>query len=146
MQIDIMKAEDYEGVYQLWLRTPGMGLNDVDDSEAGICKYLARNPNTCFVAKENDQVIGVILSGHDGRRGYIHHTAVDLNLRNKGIGTALLNHALDALKEEGISKAALVVFARNEIGNQFWDHQGFTTREDLIYRNRNLRALKRMDT
>ena len=53
-----------------------MGFNNLDDSREGIDKYLKRNPSTCFVAVEGDSVFGVILSGHDGRRGFIHHLAV----------------------------------------------------------------------
>jgi ribosomal protein S18 acetylase RimI-like enzyme len=55
-----MTISDYNFVYELWLRTSGMGLNNVDDSEKGIEKFLKRNPNTCFVAEENGQIIGVI--------------------------------------------------------------------------------------
>ena len=50
MTIRAMTISDYENVYSLWLNTPNMGLNDLDDSKDGIEKYLARNPNTCFVA------------------------------------------------------------------------------------------------
>ncbi len=75
--IRLMRPADYDAVHALWLRTPGMGLNDVDDSREGIAKFLARNPATCFVAEEDGQIAGVILTGHDGRRGYIYHTAVD---------------------------------------------------------------------
>jgi ribosomal protein S18 acetylase RimI-like enzyme len=99
-----------EEVYKLWISTPGMGLNDMDDSKTGIDKYLKRNPNTCFVAIEFGEIVGVILSGHDGRRGYIHHTAVSIAHRNKGIGSLLVDNALRALKSEGIHRVALVVF------------------------------------
>lgn len=141
-----MSIDDYEGVYQLWMNTPGMGLNNLDDSREGIEKYLRRNPDTCFVALKNDIVIGVILCGHDGRRGYIHHTAVSTSERKQGIGNALLNAALEALEQEGINKVALVVFSKNEIGNAFWENRGFIVRNDLIYRNKNLKELTRIDT
>ncbi len=146
MKIRLMTAEDYERVYQLWLSTPGMGLNDVDDSREGIARYLRRNPATCFVAERADEIVGVILSGHDGRRGFIHHTAVKTSERNQGIGGSLVDHALEALKSEGIQKAALVVFSRNEIGNRFWENRGFEVREDLVYRNKALGNLVRLDT
>ena len=54
--------------------------------------------------------LGVILAGYDGRRGYIHHTCVDPTLWNNRIGTRLVETALEALRIEGISKVALVVF------------------------------------
>lgn len=141
-----MSINDYNDIYKLWINTPGMGLNDIDDSEEGIAKYLKRNPDTCFVAEKNHEIIGVIMSGHDGRRGFIHHTAVAMSERNQGIGQQLVEHAMDALKQEGIHKVALVVFAKNQIGNDFWDKQGFLIRDDLIYRNKNINALTRIDT
>lgn len=124
MNIRIMTINDYEQVYALWLNTPNMGLNALDDSKDGIAKYLARNPNTCFVAENDGHIIGVILCGHDGRRGYIHHTAVTHTKQRNGVGTALLTAATSALEREGITKAALVVFSKNENGNSFWEKQG----------------------
>ena len=146
MIIRRMNIDDYDAVYALWLSCPGMGLNNIDDSRAGIGKYLKRNPNTCFVAVEDGRVVGAILAGHDGRRGYISHTAVAPDHQRRGIGAKLVEAALDGLKGEGIAKVALVAFARNESGNAFWERQGFTAREDLIYRNRALAEIVRMDT
>ena len=141
-----MTIEDYEKVYHLWLYCEGMGLNNLDDSKDGIARYLDRNPDTCFVAEESDEVIGVIIAGHDGRRGFIYHTAVNPNYRNQGIATKLVEAAMDALKANGINKVALVVFDRNKDGNAFWEKVGFTVREDLVYRNKAIAELVRIDT
>lgn len=138
MNIRKMEIKDYEYVYRLWSSTACMGMRSLDDSYEGIAKFLLRNPETNFVAEEQGNIIGVILAGHDGRRGYIYHMAVAEPYRNRGIGRTLLNTALVALKNEGINKAALVVFKSNEIGNRFWEHTGFTVRDDLIYRNMSL--------
>ena len=148
MKIEKMKRSHYSEVYSLWEKTAGMGLNTVDDSKEGIYKYIKRNPKTCFIAKDGRKIIGIIISGHDGRRGYIYHTAVDITYRNKGIGKDLVNKAIEGLRKQGIIKVALVVFKKNEIGNTFWEHLGFTTREDLIYRNKTISdiELKRIDT
>ena len=144
--IRIMTIEDYDSVYELWIHTPGMGLNATDDSKEGIYQYLKRNPTTCFVAEEDGKIVGVILSGHDGRRGYIYHTAVLPHYRHQGIAKQLVDYAMDALDREGIKKAALVVFEKNQTGNGFWEHMGFTVRDDLLYRNKNIHALERIDT
>ena len=146
MEIRKMTADDYDGVYRLWLDTPGMGLNNLDDSREGIERYLRRNPGTCFVAQKEGRIVGAIMSGHDGRRGYIYHTAVAVPERRQGIGSALLAAAFDALEREGINKVALVVFGRNRDGNRFWAANGFTSREDLVYRNKNIREFIRNDT
>ena len=146
MIIRLMTIEDYEQVYQLWLSCSGMGLNNLDDSKDGIAKYLDRNPDTCFVAEKSDEIIGVIISGHDGRRGFIYHTAVNPEYRNQGIAKMLVEAAMDALKANGINKVALVVFDRDKDGNAFWEKVGFTVREDLVYRNKTISELIRIDT
>lgn len=144
--IRTMTIGDYDGVYDLWIHTPGMGLNSTDDSREGIEKYLKRNPTTSFVAEDGGKIIGVIMAGHDGRRGFIHHTAVHPAYRNQGIGRKLADHAMDALEKEGIHKTALVVFRTNETGNGFWENIGFTERNDLVYRNKNIHELKKIKT
>jgi ribosomal protein S18 acetylase RimI-like enzyme len=144
--IRTMTREDYEGAYNLWMHTPGMGLNTMDDSKEGIARFLARNPATCFVATKDGDIVGTILTGHDGRRGYIYHLAVALSCRKQGIATALVERAIHALKEEGILKVVLVVFAKNEGGNAFWEKIGFSRREDLTYRDKSLAELERIDT
>jgi ribosomal protein S18 acetylase RimI-like enzyme len=145
-EIRVMTIDDYEKVYSLWMSCKNMGFNNLDDSREGIAKYLKRNPSTCFVAECGDSIVGVIFSGHDGRRGFIHHLAVAEDCRRQGIAAELLRHAEDSLKAEGINKIALFVFNRNEAGNAFWEKQGYTRREDLAYRNKALVEMVRIDT
>ncbi len=133
-----MQIEDYDEVYIIWAGIRGMGMRSLDDSQPGIARFLKRNPNTCFVAEMNSRIVGVILSGHDGRRGYIYHAAVLPELRGQGIGKDLLAHAVEALKAEGIHKAGLLVYASNAIGNEFWESQGWERRTDVYYRNKSL--------
>lgn len=144
--IRVMTLADYDGVYDLWISTPGMGLNTTDDSREGIGRYLQRNPTTSFVAEEEGRIVGVIIAGHDGRRGFIYHTAVRPECRRQGVAKALVEHAMAALEAEGIHKAALVVFERNAVGNAFWERIGFEERADLVYRNKSIHALERIDT
>lgn len=146
MEIRTMRMEDYDAVYALWMSCTGMGLNNLDDSAEGIGGFLKRNPETCFVALEDSKLVGVIMAGNDGRRGYIYHTAVHPDYRKRGIAGRLLEQSMAALKREGIHKAALVVFERNTDGNAFWEKQGFTVREDLVYRNRAIDEMIRIDT
>ena len=142
MTIRLMAETDYDLLFALWQGTAGMGLNPADDSREGIVRYLRRNPTTCFVAEEGGVLIGAILSGHDGRRAYVYHMAVAEAYRRRGIGEALLERALEALSREGISKAALLVFATNEKGNAFWEKNGFFTRRDVLYRNRDIEPFR----
>lgn len=197
-----MTIGDYDEVRALWLRCHGMGLNDVDDSRAGIARLLARNPETCLVAvgetlapdaapepafalstehesavtalpgsgpgpapspvpesapkpatelaperiSASGPVLGCILVGTDGRRAYVYHTAVDPSARGRGIGRALVEASLQALRRLRVSKVALVAFARNQQGNAFWERMGFRQRHDLAYRDLALVRMVRTDT
>ena len=145
MIIRKMLLDDYKNVYDLWINTPGMGLNAADDSEAGIEKYLRRNPDTCFVAERDGEIIGVILSGHDGRRGLIYHLAVKPSERGRGAGSALLGYATEALRKEGIGKIYIVVFADNEAGNAFWEKRGFIIPDESLYRAKNIIPVEKID-
>jgi len=145
--IRLMTIGDYEQVYDLWINTPGMGLNSIDDTREGIAKYLKRNPTTCFVAVDGGEIAGVILCGHDGRRGVVHHTAVKESLRRRGVGKALWDQAAAALRKDGITKAWLVVKGYNEGGNLFWEGLDFQQRDDLKFKSITLdQTLVRIDT
>lgn len=131
---------DYPALFGLWNSLAGFnkGLRSLDDSEEGIAKFLQRNPKTCFVAEVGGQIVGGILAGHDGRRGYIYHASVHSDYQGQGIGKLMADCACEALKAEGINKAGMLVFETNEQGNAFWESQGWQTRPDLIYRNKTL--------
>lgn len=144
MIIRVMTIDDYDGICDVWKDHDGINL--VDDSLEGFTKYLKRNPTTSFVAEDNGKIVGTILAGHDGRRGFFHHVVVMPEYRNQGIGRKIVNHAMEALEKEGINKVALVVFEYNQLGNSFWEKLGFTVREDLIYRNKSIAEMIRIDT
>ena len=62
MNIHKMIIDDYDRIYSLWISAPGMRVSDIDDSKAGIEKYIDRNPNTCFVAEKDGEIIGVLFT------------------------------------------------------------------------------------
>lgn len=126
-----MTIGDYEEVLRLWRDTPGMGLRSLDDSREGIEAFLRRNPATSFVALEEDRLVGAILCGHDGRRGYIYHTVVRPGDRERGVGTALVEAAVSALEREGITRVCLNVMESNETGKTFWLGRGWEKKDFL---------------
>jgi ribosomal protein S18 acetylase RimI-like enzyme len=138
MHIRLLTIEDYDAAYAIWKDSTGIRLRILDDSQTGIRKFLERNPDTCFGAEENGELVGTILGGNDGRRGYIYHIAVKADFRNKGIGRALLEAVEQAFIQEGINKAALLSIKVNTGGNRFLRACGYPIREDVVYRNKNL--------
>ncbi|MCH5336548.1 MAG: GNAT family N-acetyltransferase [Campylobacter sp.] len=133
MVVRAMKKSDYKGVYELWCRIKGFGIRSIDDSEENILKFLERNPNLSVVTEIDGEIVGSILCGHDGRTGGFYHVCVDSNHRKKGIAHEMTRFCLEALKREKINKIALIAFKRNDLGNEFWKHYGFTLREDANY-------------
>ncbi len=114
----------------LWQITEGIGLSESDSPEH-IAAYLKRNPGMSFVAISGDVLIGAVLSGTDGRRGYLHHLAVDPAWRGLGIGRRLVAHCLQALRRAGLPKCHLFLFRANRSGRRFWEHIGWSLRSDL---------------
>jgi len=90
MNFRVMKQSDYDAIISLWQNAQGIKLRDADSRE-GIDKYLQRNPGLSFVAEFNGMVVGTIMAGHDGKRGYLQHLAVAVTHRKMGIATKLLN-------------------------------------------------------
>jgi putative acetyltransferase len=120
----------YERVNSLWQACDGVGLSDAD-SRDNIRSYLERNPEMSFVAIDNSKIVGAILSGHDGRRGFIHHLAVDAEYRRQRIGRRLVEKSLTVLKSIGIQKCHIFIFNNNTGGIKFWQKIGWTYRSDL---------------
>ncbi|HEX2947576.1 MAG TPA: GNAT family N-acetyltransferase [Clostridia bacterium] len=122
--------DDFQEMLELWERTPGVGITK-EDTEENIIKFLSRNKGLSFVYKADSRIVGTSLCGHDGRRGYIYHTAVAQDYRGKGIGGMLVEKNLEKLRTEGIAKCRIFVFKSNEEGNAFWKRSGWETRDDL---------------
>jgi ribosomal protein S18 acetylase RimI-like enzyme len=132
-----MSIEDYEEVYKIWVRIPGVGITDADSKER-ISLYLDRNPNLSFVCQVEGKIVGTILCGHDGKRGYIQHTCVLPEWRGKNIGRYLVEEVVEELKGLEIDKCHLFVFADNEIGQGFWKSLGWKKRSDILIFSKNI--------
>ncbi|MDO9317253.1 MAG: GNAT family N-acetyltransferase [Gammaproteobacteria bacterium] len=125
-----MQIDDYTDALALWLGAEGVQLRSADSLE-GIARYLERNPGLSFVAESDGKVVGTIMAGHDGRRGYIQHLAIQVEFRKAGVGSELLRRCLVALKQAGISKSHVHVLSDNNIAREFWLARGWQMREDI---------------
>ena len=128
--IEAFTMEHYQAALTLWQETPGIGVSSADEPDA-IEQYLMRNPNNSFVAVVDKVLVGTILCGHDGRRGYIHHLTVHPAHRQQNIAAQLIKKALAQLAAIGISKCHIFIFGENESGIAFWQHNGWVFREDV---------------
>jgi len=129
--------EMYEELLGLWKGVPGMGLSSADSKE-GLEVFLGRNRGLSFVAVKDEKIVGTVLAGHDGRRGFLYHLCVTEAERNRGLGRRLVERALAGLAERGIRKCHVMVFADNEGGRRFWEKEGFSLRTDIALFSKNL--------
>jgi N-acetylglutamate synthase len=132
MDIDYreMKIGDYSRVRRLWESEPGIGLSGAD-SEDNIRRFLAANDGTNFVAVSDERIVGSVLCGSDGRRGYLYHLIVAEEARRKGIGARLIELCLKGLSARGIDKCHLFVFETNELAIEYYRNADWRERDDL---------------
>lgn len=130
MIIEPFTMRYYADVRTLWEESEGVRLSEADSS-AGIEAFIARNPGMSFVALESDRIVGALLCGHDGRRGYLHHLAVEKTQRNRGVGRALVDAAVAGLRRAGIAKCHIFVVNDNVEGIGFWARIGWERRRDI---------------
>ena len=126
-----MDPADFDSALKLWQGTEGMGLNAADTPDQ-IRRFLERNPGLSTVAESEGTLVGTALCGHDGRRGFIYHLAVDRKARARGIGRRLVEQSIANLKHAGLTRCHIVVYAHNTAGQDFWAHLGFTPRKELL--------------
>ena len=131
--------EAYDEVLTLWQQCEGIGLSSADSRE-NFQSYLERNPGMSFLARTQGLLIGAVLAGHDGRRGYIYHLAVHPNWRRQGFGRQLIDRCLQALKIAGIQKCHLFIFNDNIGGIDFWKSLGWEQRSDISVFSRTIES------
>ena len=132
-----MTPQDYDEVVRLWQSAPGVGLTEADSRES-IARYLRRNPGISLVARRAGQLVGAVLGGHDGRRGYVHHLAVAPECRRQGVGRVLAEGCLAALRRAGIRRCHIFVMRENAEGQAFWQALGWKRRDDLQVMSRDI--------
>ncbi|HWR65667.1 MAG TPA: GNAT family N-acetyltransferase [Bellilinea sp.] len=137
IQIREFVPEDTVLAIELWKATEGIGLSAADEP-GQIARYLMRNPGMSFTAWDGQKMIGAVLCGHDGRRGYLHHLAVRADYRGRGIGQALAERCHAAMRSEGIDKVHIFVFRENQAALAFWQRVHYQPRENLALLSRNL--------
>ena len=137
IEIQPFTMDAYNRVVALWQHCEGVGLSEAD-SGTSIQAYLSRNPGMSFIATADGEVVGAVLCGHDGRRGYIHHLAVHPQWRRRSLGRRLVERCLGALQRAGIQKCHIFIFNQNEDGIAFWKSVGWTPRSDISVISKNI--------
>ena len=131
--IHLMTPNDYDEVRALWMTIRGFGIRALDDSREDIERFIRRNPTTSVVARADGRIVGSILCGSDGRQGALYHDCVAKEYRRRRIGTQMVGFCMHQLRIMGINKVSLIAFAKNDIGNAFWNKIGWIRKTDVNY-------------
>jgi ribosomal protein S18 acetylase RimI-like enzyme len=91
-----------------------------------IDKKVAVNDGLFFVALAGNEVVGTVLAGYDGHRGWLYSVAVHPAHRGKGLGAKLVRHAEGALTERGCMKINLQIVSTNEGVKSFYEALGYS--------------------
>lgn len=126
-----MVKEDYDEVFAMWQITTKRALSEADSRES-IEYYLDRNPGMSQVALAEGKIVGTVLCGHDGRRGFIHHMAVMPEYRRHQIGKRLAERGLEAIGAAGIAKTHIFCYTDNSLGQSFWRAMNWKKRDDVF--------------
>jgi ribosomal protein S18 acetylase RimI-like enzyme len=116
--------DDYDAALELWQRVEGLEIAEGDERE-GVAQFLTRNSELSRVAIDGSAIVGVALCGHDGRRGYIYHLAVDPAYQARGVGKCLMDECLSGLRRAGLKRALILVAHDNSSGRKFWRRHGW---------------------
>lgn len=125
-----LHESDYPKLIKLWASSDWIDVRQTD-TPAALARFLYRNPTCNLAAYAGTRMVGAVLAGHDGWRGYLYHLAVKPEYRERGIGAQLVNAAVGAIRREGIPKMHCLVKRDNLIAQQFWEACGFELRDEL---------------
>lgn len=118
------------GVVDLWKRV--FGYSDAhNDPELSIDKKLAVKDNLFWVAERADEIVGTIMAGYDGHRGWIYSLAVHPDCRSCGLGSELVNHAEESLAALGCMKVNLQIMSHNGSVKDFYLANGYSVEERI---------------
>ena len=95
MKIRRYRPEDRDRLAGLWRR---VFPEDPPHNEPGqVIDAKLKVDSLIFLAEDNGAIVGAVMAGHDGHRGWLYAVAVDASARRKGIGSALVKEAVAAL-------------------------------------------------
>lgn len=130
MEIRPYQAADFAGLDALW-REAFPNDPPRNRAEQSIPAKLTMNDDLLFVAVEHGEVIGSIMAGYDGHRGWLYSVAVRQSAKRRGIGTALVETAEAALRALGCPKINLQVRSTNAAVIEFYKELGFSVEDHI---------------
>ena len=141
MKIREFNLDDYPNIFELW-RESGLEIRPGDDLE-GVKLKLERDPDLFLIAEEDGQIVGGVIGGWDGRRGFIWHLAVKPGHQRKGIARALVRQVEENLAKKGAIIVYAFVLATNKRSRDFFTASSYDTTTDQVVVRKDLRKAAR---
>jgi ribosomal protein S18 acetylase RimI-like enzyme len=130
VQIREFQMNDYNEVLELW-KEAGLVIRPGDDL-SGVRMKMLRDPDLFLLAQLEGKVVGCIIGGWDGRRGWVYHLAVKPSHQRQGIATALLSEVEKRLVEKGAKKINAQIYESNVKSLKFFKTRGYEIHPNLV--------------
>jgi ribosomal protein S18 acetylase RimI-like enzyme len=128
-----LTAEDYDAVRALWEQA-GLPIRPVGrDSREQFAAQLASGLQTVIGARDGDRLAGVVLTTHDGRKGWINRLAVHPDYRRQGLGRRLISEAERVLHAQGLEIIAALIEHENTASLTLFQQAGYIEYPDIHY-------------
>ncbi|MHB1317521.1 MAG: GNAT family acetyltransferase [Anaerolineae bacterium] len=132
LRIRPFEMAEYDSVLALWQASaPGIEIRP-SDSRAEVEKRCRRDQDLFLVAEREGRIVGVVMGGWDGRRGWIHHLAVAADAQGQGVASALVDQLEDRLRALGCLKVNLLVRRGNEAARSLYMRMGYQEAPSLV--------------
>jgi len=125
--------DDYADALSLWQATERgvrVGPSDAPDE---IEKKLKRDPDLFLVAEADEDLVGTVIGGFDGRRGFVYHLAVAAAFRRTGVGSRLMGEVESRLRGKGCIRCYLLVRPDNYEAMRYYQKLGWGLLDDHMY-------------
>ena len=130
MKIEKFEMQHYQETVELWRKVGiGIGSSDTKDEVEAV---LTRNPNLFLIGKKDGKIISSVIGTSDGRRGYVHHLAVDPSYQKKGYGKKIMEELIEIFRDMKVHKIHLLIQKTNRKVVKFYSKLGWETRDDLF--------------
>lgn len=137
MKIREFSLDDFPEMFEIW-RESGLEIRPGDDLE-GVKLKLERDPDLFLVAEEDRQIVGGVIGGWDGRRGFIWHLAVKPDYRRKGVARALVRQVEERLAKKGARIVYAFVLSTNKRSRDFFTASAYDITTDQVVVRKDLR-------
>lgn len=123
MEVLELIGDDVESVVALWANT---GLSRPWNNPVEDFRRAIEGPTSAVLGiKKDGELIGTVMVGSDGHRGWVYYLSVSISHQRVGLGSELMRGAEEWLRQKGAVKVQLMVRSENESAMTFYERAGY---------------------